>query len=70
VSPNPATTTIAITGFSEGDVVIYDLQGIIMKRAMLNDRGEVDVADLPEGLYILKLIDTANSIHEFRFSKN
>jgi hypothetical protein len=70
VTPNPAQTTISVSGFSEGEVVIYDLHGTVKKKTMFNERGEIDIADLPDGLYMLKLVDVKKGMREFRFIKN
>jgi hypothetical protein len=69
VSPNPAGNTITISGVSQGEVLIFDLQGMIMKRTVYTENGAIDIADLPEGLYVLKVIDSRDGVKEFRFIK-
>jgi hypothetical protein len=55
VSPNPAEKYISISGgISIEQVSIYSLQGILI---MLQDYagGTIDISDLPEGMYILRV---------------
>jgi hypothetical protein len=70
LSPNPAGTSVSVTGFEgTGEVLIYDLQGVLRKKLTQSLTTEVNVADLPTGLYIVKVKDASGTIHEFRFVK-
>jgi hypothetical protein len=71
ISPNPARTSINISGFAQGgEVLIYDLQGNLKIKTTVGENDPVDIASLPEGLYILKVVDTTGGTQEFRFMKN
>lgn len=70
VSPNPAENSIYIEGFGDGvEVLIYDLQGILKKKSSLDSAGNVSVADLPTGIYVIKVTDAAGAMHQMRMVK-
>ena len=55
--PNPAEKTITVhSGFSHYEVRIYSLQGELVHRAYSEQKkGEVDVQNLAEGIYLLEM---------------
>lgn len=53
VYPNPTDDMLSIDGF-EGEVTVYSMSGIPVKKAMLGKDRKLYVADLPAGLYILR----------------
>ncbi|PJJ54414.1 M43 family zinc metalloprotease [Hymenobacter chitinivorans] len=71
--PNPASsvlnltlpTTTAAKGWS---VTVYDLQGHQMKQASYNGQGQVQVSQLPKGLYQMTLSDGQQTLRQ-RFEK-
>ena len=56
--PNPATTTVTLTlpaGTAAAAYVVrvYDLRGREMTQAHYDGRGQLDVSELPKGLYYI-----------------
>lgn len=70
ISPDPVETIITIANYAGEEVMVYDLQGVLQKKATAVRDGQLDVSDLPKGLYVLKLIDRTGATQEFRFIKN
>lgn len=60
IYPNPFVNTLFINLNSIQRVEILDGRGIIVKSALFKS-GELDVHDLPQGLYILRIYDDGNS---------
>lgn len=62
--PNPADRQVTIDGINDGSIVtLYDMQG----RHMLTARGNtVSTADLPDGMYIAKIVTRAGSLHTMK----
>lgn len=62
LSPNPAAgmfriTGLDVSGYPDHRLVLSDLTGRQVKNVRLADGGEVDVSDLPNGLYVATLWD-------------
>lgn len=55
IYPNPAQDVIFITGFSEGTIQIMDLEGRIIKERSISRQTSIQVADLAEGVYLIKI---------------
>jgi len=55
IYPNPAKDVIFITGFSEGIIQIMDLEGRMIKERSISEQTSVQVADLAEGIYLVKI---------------
>lgn len=66
IYPNPASDKIMISGASRSQVSvsILSLSGMVVRQTIL-DRGMVDVSDLPNGAYIIRIGDMmeGNSAH-------
>lgn len=59
--PNPADKQVTIGGIGDGSLVtLYDLQG----RRLLDTKGStVATADLPDGMYIVRIVTRNGSLH-------
>ena len=71
--PNPATRKITIetnnnTGKSENEII--DIQGKVwLKSRVLNEKSTIEVAHLPAGFYLLKVMNE-NKTETVKFVKN
>ena len=55
--PNPAQDVLNITGFPNADVQVFNVIGaLVMERRQVSDRVSLDVAALPKGNYIVKIV--------------
>lgn len=54
LSPNPASNSVMLYGAANDIVLITDMQGKLIGRKKLNN-ASLDVSDLPEGIYLLRL---------------
>lgn len=60
--PNPAHNTLHFNSVQKGTLQFFSMQGRIVYETILNDDLEIDVAHLPRGLYLVKLLkDTSVS---------
>lgn len=57
VFPNPASGTINIIGVENGSAVLYSIDGTCSK-TIQNINGSINVSDLNNGIYILKINDS------------
>ena len=56
VFPNPAAGLVRVTGTSEAlQYTLFDVAGRTLRRAALTPPQEIDLSDLPEGVYTLRL---------------
>ena len=53
--PNPATTMVTIDGLEAAEVQIYNAIGQVVKTVRNSD--EINVSDLTEGVYLLRITD-------------
>lgn len=53
IYPNPATTTIKVTG--EGNAVISNILGQTVKSASVNGAADINVSDLESGVYFINM---------------
>ena len=65
VYPNPATDIVHIDGVNVVEVKIYTTLGQLVKTVM--ESNEVVVSDLPEGIYLLHIIDDGGRVAGGRF---
>ena len=55
--PNPAQDVLNITGLPNADVQVFNVIGaLVMERRQVSDRVSLDVAALPKGNYIVKIV--------------
>ncbi len=66
VCPNPASETVHIEGVQPAVVHIYNALGQMVKT--VKDNNEISVAGLPEGVYLLRIMDFDGQIHTSRMA--
>ena len=61
IYPNPAFDKLTIKNVYSSDAIIaiYDLQGKLVLNKLIGS-GQVDISNLPKGMYTVKLIDSGN----------
>jgi hypothetical protein len=63
--PNPAKTTVNIVlsnGLEEGQILISDISGKVVKQIQnVQQNSQVDIGDLPSGLYFVSIISERNN---------
>lgn len=52
--PNPAGSTVTVTGCKKGTVAVYDMSGRLVKQQPCGARTILDISTLPQGVYFLK----------------
>ena len=64
VFPNPTTHYLNIEDGQErvGSIKLFSLLGKNVKTFVVNDQKRFDVSDLPNGLYLLQIIDKQNNV--------
>ena len=61
IYPNPATDFIRISNIDElQSVIIYNINGIVIKELAHNQLTEIAISDLPHGIYFIKLLNKSN----------
>lgn len=75
VFPNPATTSLTLTGLgaSPTAIAVYDTQGRLVRHLQVTQPTEstvLNVADLPAGLYIIRATGSSGAAQTQRFVKN
>lgn len=58
VVPNPATDYVSVghSGINTGTVALYSLSGVLIWQKDLASAGNINIADLPAGVYLLRII--------------
>ena len=64
VYPNPARDRVVTEGIEVAEVQVYNAQGQMVKK--VRGTNEVDVADLAEGVYLLRITDADGRSHAAR----
>jgi hypothetical protein len=64
--PNPATNEITITGYDIVAADILDVSGRLIKRCTTKT---IDIRNLPEGMYVLRIVTEANKVIISKFIK-
>ncbi|TDE15622.1 BspA family leucine-rich repeat surface protein [Dyadobacter psychrotolerans] len=60
--PNPATTSITISGKPEGHLKMYNLSGLeVLQTEIKAEKQQISVGQLPAGTYIIKMDDGWNA---------
>lgn len=52
--PNPANNYVTVSGVENADVVLYDMSGRVVYQGIVNNNGQINVSNLPEGNYVLQ----------------
>lgn len=61
--PNPASTTVTLSGVAGHRLQIFDLTGkMVMNQEKISDNQSVDISSLSEGLYIVRISDGKNLV--------
>ena len=60
VYPNPAKGNVLITGIEPAEVQLYNALGQLVKT--VRGTNEINVADLPQGVYLLRIADTEGKV--------
>jgi len=58
IYPNPATEKIRVSGdvlLKKANISIYSISGKKMKSVFLNNQNEIDIKNLPEGVYLVEI---------------
>jgi len=58
LSPNPATNVLRITGIELASVKVYSLTGVMMISQNDLYGNKLNVSNLPNGIYVIEMIDT------------
>ena len=67
IYPNPATTSLTVSGMVNGTVVIYNLSGQkVLQTRVTSEKTGISVSELPIGSYLIKSEDG----EKFKFIKN
>lgn len=62
IAPNPASTAISVNGdFSNANVTVYDITGKTMKQVNSFNGGNINIADLVQGVYVLRVEENGNT---------
>jgi hypothetical protein len=64
VYPNPASETLRIDGLEAAEIQVYNALGQRVKE--VHGLNEVNVSGLPEGLYLLRIVDAEGKNHAVR----
>jgi hypothetical protein len=69
IFPNPTTgiTNITVKGFTNADVIIYNMQGAIIYTERINSDKttvikQLDLNFLPEGMYLIRITDSKSTV--------
>ena len=65
--PNPAKETVLIEGAKASEVQLYNALGQLVKT--VRDTNEITVADLPQGVYLLRITDTNGIVYTDKITK-
>ena len=61
IYPNPSNGEFTINGFDDYEIAIHDLSGKVIYSAKVNNTAEIDLNNLSDGLYMLRIIKDGNS---------
>ena len=53
--PNPATSTVTYEGILGGQLYLLNASGSIVKNMKVSSHEEIDISDLPKGVYLFKI---------------
>jgi hypothetical protein len=56
IFPNPANDEITISGVTPESIMIYDVMGKLVVSEFDTETNKIDIKNLPNGLYIIKII--------------
>ena len=67
VYPNPASETVRIEGLEPAEVQVYNTLGQMVKT--VKDSHEINMAGLPQGVYLLRIADAEGNIYTNKITK-
>ena len=67
VYPNPASETVRIEGLEPAEVQVYNTLGQMVKT--VKDSHEINMAGLPQGVYLLRIADADGNIYTNKITK-
>ncbi|HEU4717658.1 MAG TPA: T9SS type A sorting domain-containing protein, partial [Bacteroidia bacterium] len=74
VSPNPASDVLHVTwdaGYSVVQIDIYDVSGKrVMSSAVNGQNADLNISELPDGVYNMKITGGNGQVTDYRFMKN
>jgi len=70
ISPNPVEDYLHIQGGIQGEYNLTDVTGKTYQRGLINGKTELDVQELPRGLYVLQFVSDQGGSLSRRFVKN
>lgn len=69
VFPNPAQDEISITGVIPESVIVYDLMGRIVVSEFNSETNTINVKNLPNGMYIIKILTSDGKVFSNKIIK-
>ena len=67
VYPNPVSETVSIEGLEPAEVQVYNTLGQMVKT--VKDSHEINMAGLPQGVYLLRIADAEGNIYTNKITK-
>ena len=67
VYPNPAKDRVVIEGLEAVEVKVYNTSGQMVK--CVRGTNEIDVEGLPEGVYLLRIMDAEGKVYTNKIMK-
>lgn len=67
VYPNPAKDRVVIEGIETAEVCVYNALGQVVKT--VHDTNEIPVANLPQGVYLLRIMDAEGKVYTNKITK-
>lgn len=69
IYPNPTSDYLTITGRQLVSATLYDLSGSQMKEWAIGDKTTLDLGEVPDGVYLLRLVDHEGASMTHRIKK-
>lgn len=71
-SPNPTSGMLQLSGITMKDVTVIDLSGKVVHQARIDNLSEsaIDMSNLQQGMYFVKVTGTDETIHTVKVIKN
>ena len=67
IYPNPVSETVSIEGLEPAEVQVYNTLGQMVKT--VKDSHEINMAGLPQGVYLLRIADAEGNIYTNKITK-
>jgi hypothetical protein len=67
IYPNPTTGDVTIENAKGSEVIMYDVVGkMVNKKVMTSNKEEMNIEDLPNGMYMIQVVDETTGIRTIR----